>query len=210
MTYFWILAAVMVMVALGIILPPLLGRSQHATVSRRALNLAVFQERMDDLELEHRQGKLSAEELVQVRSEVERELIYDLEEPAETQQNTLHPVRAGALAVGIVVPLLSVLLYLQLGNREALQLASSGADAGNSRESAVHPGQKPGQEMPSLDEMIAGLTNRLESEPDNLQGWIMLGRSYQVMERFEESKEAFAQAYALAGDDPEVLARYAE
>ncbi|QKK11208.1 MAG: tetratricopeptide repeat protein [Pseudomonadota bacterium] len=58
--------------------------------------------------------------------------------------------------------------------------------------------------------MVTRLAERMEKNPDDPTGWVMLGRSYLVMERYAEAVQAYAKAYALASDQPELLADYAE
>ena len=48
--------------------------------------------------------------------------------------------------------------------------------------------------------MVAQLEARLQTEPDNAQGWAMLGRSYFVMERYTDSAAAYARANDLTED----------
>jgi cytochrome c-type biogenesis protein CcmH len=50
---------------------------------------------------------------------------------------------------------------------------------------------------PDGDDMVGALERRLQSEPDDLSGWKMLGRSYQALQRFDESIAAFEKAIAL-------------
>ena len=57
--------------------------------------------------------------------------------------------------------------------------------------------------------MVDGLAERLENEPDDIEGWLMLGRSRMVLEEPELAKAAFERAMALAPDRPEVLLGYA-
>ena len=54
--------------------------------------------------------------------------------------------------------------------------------------------------------MVERLAERLEQEPDDLQGWLMLARSYTVMGEREKARAAMAAAVRLAPDDPGVLA----
>ncbi len=57
--------------------------------------------------------------------------------------------------------------------------------------------------------MVEGLAARLEDEPDDVQGWLMLGRSRMVLEEPELAREAYERALALAPGDVDVLRAYA-
>lgn len=59
-------------------------------------------------------------------------------------------------------------------------------------------------------EMVAGLEKRLKTEPEDLKGWMMLARSYQVLEDFQKSEVAYARAYILAPDDLGLALAYGE
>jgi cytochrome c-type biogenesis protein CcmH len=59
--------------------------------------------------------------------------------------------------------------------------------------------------------MIGKLARRLEKEPNDLQGWLMLGRSYLAVEQYPLAERAYARANRLAdGKDAEALAGQAE
>jgi len=47
--------------------------------------------------------------------------------------------------------------------------------------------------------MVARLARRLERSPDDLSGWLMLGRSYTVLEEFPLAVRAFERAQLLSG-----------
>jgi cytochrome c-type biogenesis protein CcmH len=47
--------------------------------------------------------------------------------------------------------------------------------------------------------MVARLARRLEQNPDNLEGWLMLGRSYTELQEYPLSVRAFERADRLAG-----------
>nr|WP_282452996.1 tetratricopeptide repeat protein [Lysobacter sp. CAU 1642] len=61
-----------------------------------------------------------------------------------------------------------------------------------------------------MEQAVQGLAERLRNEPDNPEGWLLLGRAYKSMERFEPAKEALSQAWRLAPDNPDVMIEYAE
>jgi cytochrome c-type biogenesis protein CcmH/NrfG len=47
--------------------------------------------------------------------------------------------------------------------------------------------------------MVSNLARKLESNPNDLQGWLMLGRSYTVLEQYELAERAYQRADRLAG-----------
>ena len=61
-----------------------------------------------------------------------------------------------------------------------------------------------------IDAMVEKLSARLKEQPNDLEGWLMLGRSYAVLNRHEQASAAFKQALALKPDDPALLADYAD
>jgi cytochrome c-type biogenesis protein CcmH len=59
--------------------------------------------------------------------------------------------------------------------------------------------------------MVARLARRLEKQPDDLQGWLTLGRSYGVIEQYPMSVRAYQRANRLAdGKNAEALTGLAE
>jgi len=205
---FWALAAAMLAIALAFVLPPLLGRprkgprkaTQEAPAGSGAkLDLGRHRERLAALEAELAHGTIDSEGYARGRDEIGRALLADLS-PAPEESSAPRARRSVALAVAVIVPLASLSLYHALGSSEAL---SQGP--GQSESSALTAG-----ELPPVEEMVSGLAARLEREPDDGQGWMMLGRSYMVLERFAEARDAYARAHALLGDRPELLVDYAE
>ena len=59
----------------------------------------------------------------------------------------------------------------------------------------------PGDRAAMIEGMVSGLAARLENEPDDLEGWTMLARSYGVLEQFDQSADAYRRAIALAPND---------
>jgi cytochrome c-type biogenesis protein CcmH len=62
---------------------------------------------------------------------------------------------------------------------------------------------------PVVLEMVARLERRLAAQPDDPAGWARLGRAYAVLGRQEAASAAYARAYKLSPDDPQVIAEYA-
>lgn len=66
------------------------------------------------------------------------------------------------------------------------------------------------QPQMSMAEAMSALEARLAASPDDLEGWMLLGRSYRSEERFADALRAFTEAQRLAPDQPDVLVDLAE
>jgi cytochrome c-type biogenesis protein CcmH len=55
---------------------------------------------------------------------------------------------------------------------------------------------RPAEQQEMAEGMVARLAARLESEPGDVEGWIMLMRSYQTLGRAAQAKDAFDAALA--------------
>ncbi len=108
-----------------------------------------------------------------------------------------------ALLLAVALPAAAAALYLQVGRPDALAMpvellaaAAAPADHGPAE-----------QDIPAMVERLA---TRLRSQPDDVDGWHMLARSYSVMHRYGEAADAYAQLAALLPRDAGVLADYAD
>ena len=104
----------------------------------------------------------------------------------------------------LAVPLLAVSLYLWLGNTKAL-LPQTAAE-----HPAMSSAGSPESGHPDFSSVLENLIARLRDQPDDIEGWLMLGRTYAMMQRFNEAKEAYEKVLALSPDNPEVLTDYAD
>ena len=62
----------------------------------------------------------------------------------------------------------------------------------------------------NITAMVERLENRLDDNPADGEGWLMLGRSYSVMNRPNDAVDALTNAHLILGDTPEVLLEYAQ
>jgi cytochrome c-type biogenesis protein CcmH len=70
--------------------------------------------------------------------------------------------------------------------------------------------QAPADHGQNIDQAIAGLTEKLKQNPNDVEGWALLGRAYEATERFTEARDALKHAHDLAPDDADVTVAYAE
>jgi cytochrome c-type biogenesis protein CcmH len=187
MIMFWMTAALMLVLAYLFFVPALLGKSRSGEVSRSRLNLALHRQRQQELALE----AANPEDLSRLTAESERNLLGDLE---TGNTPTAQPPRAGLSAVVValaILPLAAWLAYTQLGRPDLL----------------ANP---PAKTMADAKEAIDGLAQRLQQNPNDLEGWVLLGRSLQATQRPEDAVKAFEFALKLAPNNLEVKSYYAE
>jgi len=193
---FWITAAALTALALAFVMPALLKTSKPVSqVNQRATNIAIYKERLAELEAEN----LNSEQRELAKLELDQTLLHDVETP-ETQITTPRGRWAG-IAVGMILPVLAIGGYLKSSD---YLLATSEKPA---------PTDKAAQSKipPNLEEMVQKLVKRLEENPEDTKGWYMLGRSYTVLNRYPEAIVAYTKALALAGNEnPQLFVDFAE
>jgi cytochrome c-type biogenesis protein CcmH len=193
-------AAVLLLIGLAALVLPLSRRSgERAVVGRNEANLQILRDQLGELEADLRNGVLSAEQFDAARSELERRA---LEESTSGQTEAgLAPARAEWLApllITMLLPIFAITLYAQLGSTEGLDVDT-------------YLQQQADQVSPEqIAEMTRRLASHLEENPDDLEGWIMLGRSYRAMRHFDAAARAWGRASLLRPDDPNLLTEYAE
>ncbi|MHA1568379.1 MAG: c-type cytochrome biogenesis protein CcmI [Alphaproteobacteria bacterium] len=204
MTLFWILATLLMLVAFALLWPALSGRRHVQEVDHDAQNVAIARDRLKELDAEFERGVIGQTEYEQARTELEQALLQDVE-PVPTGSLAAVPAssRRTLLVVLIVVPLLAIGLYLELGDPGAIDNPLAGTASHANQGSAA-------DKTASFQRMVKKLAARLKEKPDNAEGWFMLGRSYMTLGRYAEAAQAFAQARRLVGDDPDLLLRYAD
>ncbi|MDH3316565.1 MAG: c-type cytochrome biogenesis protein CcmI [Gammaproteobacteria bacterium] len=202
---FWLIAALLVAVALIFLLPPLLGRSRRKFgPDSREINAAVYQARLEELQREVDDGTLDSKDLDQAKSELQREILENVnpEQPAESGAK---PSKAVALGVAALLPVLAVGLYLLLGAPEAIGWKRPAAEIGGGMGLAASD-----LDRTALERMTASFAQRLAENPEEGESWLVLGRTYVMLDQYDRAVEAFAKANALLGDTPDVLVDYAE
>jgi cytochrome c-type biogenesis protein CcmH len=114
---------------------------------------------------------------------------------AQMQERSLDSLGLGAETVAALEVALDLAAAPQRGPSEADMAAAADLD--------------PEARAAMIEGMVGRLAARLEQEPDDIEGWRMLARSYQQLGRNAEAVEAFAQVRRLAPDDLTALRNHA-
>ncbi|WP_332761972.1 c-type cytochrome biogenesis protein CcmI [Pseudomonas koreensis] len=189
---FWLAAGLLLLVALSFLLIPVLrGRRAQREEDRTALNVALYQERVAELQAQQAEGVLDAAQMDSGRAEAARELLADTEGVAAPRVSKLG--KPLPLLAAVLVPLLGLGLYLHFGAADKVELT---------REFAQAP--------QSMEEMTQRLERAVAAQPDSAEGLYFLGRTYMAQERPADAAKMFERAAGLAGRQPELLGQWAQ
>ena len=222
MLVFWLLALTMIAAAMVLLVPPLLRgpAARHdapgpARDANAAANVALYRERLAELDRERDRGEIEHERYAVLREDLERGLLADVDAvpaaPASGDQAARRsPPRWMAVAVGLLVPACGLGIYLWLGSPQGIdpRVQQPRAVAGNAGADNAEAGRA--EAAPDVEAMVDSLAAKLAAEPDNAEGWLLFARSRVVQERFSEAVTAFERAHALLGDSPALLTDWAE
>ncbi len=200
MTVFLIVSALLVMGALLFIVPPLLRKPSAQGVSRKTVNITLYRDQIRELEADLQSGTLNAEHYEKARRELEARLLEDVDTD-DTAADRPRLGRASAVLLGLALPLCAIAIYLVVGSPLAL-VPGQGVDARGGPEQQATAEQ--------IDEMLQRLATRLQNNPDNVEGWVILARSYNALGRFEQAASAYADAAKQSPNDAQLLAEYAD
>jgi len=206
MLTFWIIVALFILFALWFVLPPLLEKTgADKSDDLRAANVLIYQDQLKEMEADLKNGLVGDEQYQQDKEELERRLLEDIKTPGLESSSSSRSTRKFAYGVGMAIPVCVVALYFVIGNPKGFSPSLAPAEI------ASPPTQQGG---PMSNQQIAAnvekLAKRLEQNPNDAQGWLMLARSYTLMERFADAASAYEHATALNANDASIWADYAE
>ena len=160
---------------------------------------------LDELDIEEGDRNIDAAVVVDERQRLEGELAKALRE-LETLRGAKKKSKAKPAPRQSWIVTLVVLCIV-------LPVAAAGLYAMNQRATLAYISNPEvpanASQPPMVMEMVARLEKRLEEQPDDAAGWFKLGRAYAVLGRQDAANSAYARAYKLTPDDPQVVAEYA-
>ena len=199
MLLFWTLASLVILAALLLVVPTLMRGVASGRDGADDANVALYRERMAELDRERDRGEIGAERYAALRQDLERGLLEDVAGHDEPHAAAQPPSYRMAMAIAVMVPVCGLGLYLWLGSPHGIEPQTMSASPAADDETA-----------PSVEAMVASLAARLDEDPADAEGWLLLARSHVVLERFDAALAAFERAHGLLGDDPSLLADWAE
>lgn len=184
------------LIVLAMVLGPLIKPAKPAP-ERNSFDRAIYRDQLQELEREVARGVIEPGEANAARLELQRRLLAADSEAASPKPGTRQPVLAVGLAIAIAVG--AGTLYWRMGAPGLPDEPLAEREGERAQRDAAQA------QLAQIKAMVAGLAERLKSTPDDLEGWLRLGRSYAVLGQAEDAAAAFAQAERLRPNDPAVL-----
>ena len=210
MLTFWIIAALMMLLALWFILPALLQKPNDAAeVERREANVLIYRDQNRELEADLKNDLIGEEQYKTEKVELERRLLDDVT-ATEGSATTVKSSNTFAYSVALFIPIGAIAFYLIVGNSNGLNPATAPATMPNAGSEQLGPVSQGQMSQAQVAANVEKLAARLKQNPNDPQGWTMLARSYIMLERFSEAASAYEKLTALSANDADAWADYAE
>ena len=194
---FWIAAIGLLLLALLILLPPILRvQVTDQADDRQKQNIDIARDKKKDLDSQLAQGELNQQEYDNTLLDLQTALALDLE-----NIETFDPRQQGRWVVwllAVAIPILSFGLYFQLGEYGVIKnpaLAQVPVDT-------QAQNQLTDLSVEEIEELIK---QRLRNNPEDAEGWFVLGKTYMARQIFDKAITAYQRTYDLVGEEPGVM-----
>lgn len=188
----WIIAILLILLALGLILPSLLRQNLDYKDDRHEQNITIVKQQLAELEKEYAAGNIDDAEYQEGKNELEDTLYEDLKD-IETGDAKSKKSLISVIAIAVFIPLCTIGIYLIVGTPTAIPESSK----------VVTPQQQ--NEAPDIQAMIKKLEDKLASDGSDPQGWFMLGRTYSVLQRYDDAVKAYEKSYEIDDKNPKTM-----
>lgn len=191
MIEFWIICALLLLAAVMFVAIPLWrGAGKNNTVARDAANLEILRDQSAEMEADLANGLLTKEQYEQGKRELEARLLDEIKPAATGASGVRHPLKVLAASLVILIPVVSVVLYWNLGNRDAM---------------LPQQNQAATEDFEVLSgDALQQLDDKLKQNPNDTKGWVLLANSYYQQQNYKEAVRAYDNLTRL---EPKV-ARY--
>ncbi|HEY5995121.1 MAG TPA: c-type cytochrome biogenesis protein CcmI [Gallionellaceae bacterium] len=199
MTEFWIFCALLLAVALGFVVWPLWrGAARNNDVVRDAANLEIFRDQIAEMDADLANGLLTPELYEQGKRELQARLLDEVKSPAgKGEAEPRNPLKILAVVLTVLLPLASVGMYWKLGNQNVFLPQDPHANAEGFGAVLSEAG-------------IKALEEKLASNPNMPEDWLLLARSYAQLERWTDSVKAYEKLTGLVPNEAQLWAEYAD
>ena len=192
MSIFWIVSLILIAISLLVLLWPFIkkGNAAKEDLDQSAMNVDIAKERLAELDRDLAEHRISQEEHIQIKEELESALYFDLEKQNQKDGDDSKGTWALFLIL-IFVPAFSIFMYQSLGSPEGLKMIP-----GQHVETAAEVNHNAA--MTSIKDRLIALVEKLKKEPKNVTAWMEMGQIMMRIDRYKEAVMAYNKVLTLS------------
>lgn len=191
-------ALLLIGMVLVILIPALLRPQSTLNRDDNAQRREIFRAQFAEIEQDLASGVLDVAQYALAKTELERRMLDEVTS-SPLAATDAKPDRRLAVILVFLVPLTAFWLYVKIGNPEAIV---------NPTGAAMMDGKPMTQA--DVEGLLASLAAKLEKNPDDGAGWVLLGNSYVKIGKYAEAVKAYEQATKKITDNAQLYADYAD
>ena len=201
MVPFLVMSAVLCVLALYLVLPVLVRSESTDSSQPDDANLNFLRSRLDELADQLKLGKLSQIEYEELKEDLEANLAAEIQTAVASSPNTTASTtlsRTTARSLIVLIPVIAGIAYYFVGSPQTIsQLAKTESVA-------------PQVDMAEVQSMIEQIESRLIDNPNDLEGWTVLARTYLGLGRYANAERAYLQVLQIQGPSAATYAALAD
>ena len=213
MTAFWIISGILIVVALLFIIPTLLKNKnvQEERIERDAVNVTVYRDQLQELDRDLENDILTQEQYNQSKQELQQRMLQDVQEIEAVERKKTNKVMNIAISTvfALTLPIAAIYLYLEIGDTRGLLPQAQLANAVQMSQGGGSNNATP-EGHDNFNSVLDNLIARLNNNPDDIEGWFMLARTYAIMKQYDEAAATYARLNEFIPDNPQILSDYAD
>ena len=204
MPEFLTVALLLAALATLFVLSPLMLNRSVQSGERGAINVALFKDRLQELENDRNESVIGEDEFQSLKTELERRLLDDAPESGKPAAvATGKPSTLVIVLLALSIPVVAWCVYQQTGAKADWDITQTLEQA---RDKAV-AGESTEQEM---EQLIAQLNQRLEQRPQDSDYLMLLGSTQMKLANYVAAADVYRRLSEIYPNDPAVLAQYAQ
>lgn len=201
---FWVVIILMLIVAIGLLIYPVLKQRKISVIAYKESNLSINDEKREELERDFAEGRIDQPSYKVAGEELDRELLIDIPGDggvfdSNASDAIVKKQPALILLLAVIVPAMSTLLYFQLG----MPVATDATFVASQQ-------HQPDPASASIEDLTKQLIARIEGQGGSAQDWVMLARAHKYMGEYVQAEKAFVVAQQHDENNAELMLELAE
>ncbi len=208
MTMLWIFIFILTATIMVILILPLVNKRNKTIINPLDYDINLYKSQLVEIEHEMVKNTISVTEAEAAKAEIShRILAVDNKKQNNincnnSKLNNKLPYLAALIALSITIS--SVTLYLNLGQPKLMPKPLA------ARDGEIAKMQTATKLNSGMSDIIDKLEAKLKANPDEIDGWMLLGRSYVAIGQLDKALIAYENAISIDKNYPDLLSIYGE